>query len=294
MNISKAGFASSAAAGGRPDETEMALIRSYARGDLKAEEVYTFPVILCDNEIDRDFERFDEKTLGDLAALFLGRTGISDHDWRSENQVARIYRTELERDPVRKTSDGLTYVSLRAWAYMLRSEANAPLIADIEGGIRKEVSVGCSIAKSFCSVCGAPAGGCSHVRGQTYDGQLCYHTLTGGVDAYEWSFVAVPAQRGAGVTKQLSVPTADPETEALAELGRRYLAETRTEVKRLALLCGKDFHAAVAPALDAMTPEALLEMRTALRKRASKLLPVHSQFPEGEKALRFDGTAYRV
>ena len=291
MNISKAGCAGG---GSLPDADDLALISGYARRELTAEEVYTFSVILCDDDIDRDFERFDEKTLGDLAALFSGKTGISDHDWRSENQVARIYRTELQRDPARKTADGRDYVCLKAWAYMLRSETNAALIADIEGGIKKEVSVGCSVAKSFCSICGAPAGGCSHIKGQSYDGQLCFHTLTGAVDAYEWSFVAVPAQRGAGVTKQLSAGKADPETAALAELGRRYLAETRAEVQRLALLCGKDFHAAVAPALMAMEPEALLEMKAALGKRVSAMLPVTSQFPAGEEALRFDGAAYQV
>ena len=293
MNISKAGFAGPGA-GAQPDADELAMIRSYARGELTADEVYTFSVILCDNEIDRDFERFDNKTLSDLAALFVGRTGISDHDWRSENQVARIYRTELQQDPARKTADGQDYVCLRAWAYMLRTETNAALIADIDGGIRKEVSVGCSVAKSFCSICGAPAGACSHIKGQSYEGQLCYHTLTGAVDAYEWSFVAVPAQRGAGVTKQLAAGGIDPETAALAELGRRYLAQTRAEVKRLALLCGRDLHAAVAPALDAMEPDALLEMHKALEKRVAKLLPVQSQFPDGEAAVRFDGAAYRV
>ena len=293
MNISKAGRAGG---GGRPDDAELALIRRYARGELQADEVYTFSVILCDNDVDRDFERFDEKTLGELAELFPGKTGISDHDWRSENQVARIYRTELLRDSARKTADGRDYVCLKAWAYMLRSDANADLIADIEGGIKKEVSVGCSVAKSLCSICGAQAGTCSHVKGQRYEGRLCFMTLSGAVDAYEWSFVAVPAQRGAGVTKQLTAAPqeTDAQTAALAELGRRYLAESRAEVKRLALLCGKDLHDAVAPTLEHMEPEALLAMKTALQTRVAKRLPVRSQFPDGEAALRFDGAAYLV
>ena len=127
MRICKEGRALS---GGTPDENELALIRGFARGELTAEEVYTFPVILCDNEIDRDFERFDTETLSQLAGLFAGKTGISDHEWRSGNQVARIYRTALERDGA--------YAALKAWAYMLRTEANAELIASIEGD-RKSV-----------------------------------------------------------------------------------------------------------------------------------------------------------
>ncbi|MGN1081060.1 MAG: hypothetical protein ACI4QV_03110, partial [Acutalibacteraceae bacterium] len=36
---------------------------------------------------------------------------------------------------------------------------------------------------------------------------LCYHTLKDPADAYEWSFVAVPAQRKAGVTKSFDEMT---------------------------------------------------------------------------------------
>ena len=50
-----------------------------------------------------------------------------------------------------------------AWAYMLRTEKNADLIAEIEGGIKKEVSVGCSVGRRVCSVCGEPVAE-SHVR----------------------------------------------------------------------------------------------------------------------------------
>lgn len=296
MNISKSGCTYG---GNPPDAADLALIRGFARGELKAEDIYTFSVILCDNDIDRDFECFDEKTIGDLAELFVGKTGISDHEWRSENQIARIYRTEILRDPAKKTADGRTYVSLKAWAYMLRTQANEALIADIEGGIKKEVSVGCSVAKSFCSICGETEGNCSHVKGNRYQGQLCYMTLSGAVDAYEWSFVAVPAQRGAGVTKKLadSVQISAEEASKLqkeAALGRKYLAELQHEVKRLALICGKDFYDALCPGLANMEVEPLQDMKLALEKRAAKHLPVYSQFPGGEEAVRFDGSAYLV
>ncbi len=294
MNISKAGLAQG---GTTPEAVDLALIRSYARGKLAPEDVYTFSVILCDNEIDRDHERFDEETLEKLADLFLGKTGISDHDWRSEKQVARIYRTQIVRMPSRKTADGSPYVGLKAWAYMLRTEANAALIADIEGGIKKEISVGCSVSETICSICGAN-GGCGHVPGQFYNGKLCFSTLHGAADAYEWSFVAVPAQRGAGVTKALGAEEGSELAQLRREaaLGRRWLEETRTETKRLALLCGKDLYDAIAPAMEKMEPEKLIELRLALQTRAAKILPLRSQFPaaEEESAPRFDGTAYRV
>ena len=88
-----------------------------------------------------------------------------------------------------------------AEAYALRTERNADLIADIEGGIKKEVSVGCAMGQARCSICGEPYGTCAHRKGAVYDGETCLAVLSEPLDAYEFSFVAVPAQRAAGVTK---------------------------------------------------------------------------------------------
>ena len=84
---------------------------------------------------------------------------------------------------------------------MMRTEENANLIAEIDGGIKKEVSVGCAIGRTVCSICGVENGKCEHVKGQKYGDKLCYFTLKDSTDAYEWSFVAVPAQPAVGVTK---------------------------------------------------------------------------------------------
>ena len=40
------------------EERDLALINRWSRKALTAEEVYAFAVRLCDNEIDRDGERF--------------------------------------------------------------------------------------------------------------------------------------------------------------------------------------------------------------------------------------------
>ena len=42
---------------------DLELIGALARKPLGPEEVYTFSVRLCDNEVDRDFERFTPQTL---------------------------------------------------------------------------------------------------------------------------------------------------------------------------------------------------------------------------------------
>ena len=43
------------ATGGVPAEAELAAINRFAKSPLRAEEVYTFSLRLCDNEVDRDW-----------------------------------------------------------------------------------------------------------------------------------------------------------------------------------------------------------------------------------------------
>jgi len=213
----------------------MEKINRHAVGELKGEQVYCFSVLLCDNDVDRDYERFSDEALDRLAVMFRGRTGIFDHDHRSSGQTARIYDTEVRSYPDRKTMDGRDYRALMGFAYMVRTEDNKSLIAEIEGGIKKEVSVGCSVAKRICSVCGADGakGGCNHIKGRSYGGKLCYVELDEPLDAYEWSFVAVPAQRAAGVTKVYGEREVNAEIEKLRAAQERFCEELRGDIIRL-------------------------------------------------------------
>ncbi len=191
-NVTKSARISKAFA---PDDAAMAAINAQALEPLGPGDVFTFRVAMCDTRVDRDFERFTRAALEEMAPLFVGKTVVKDHQHRSDNQVARIYEAHVE------DLDG--YSALVGSAYMLDSPANAGLIADIRGGIRREVSVGVALSHAVCSVCGTDnvKRYCEHVPGRDYGGEACTFELSGVVDAYEMSFVAVPAQRGAGVTK---------------------------------------------------------------------------------------------
>ena len=189
----------------KPDEIEMEQINRFTRRKLLPEEVYTFSVILCDNEIDRDMERFSIPALKRLAELFVGKPGIFDHSMKGSDQTARIYSCEVEQVDGRKTKAGEDYCRLKAKAYMPVTEKNSDMRMELDSGIKKEVSVGCAVQGAYCSVCGADKKkkGCSHVKGKTYPGHNCvaHVILDEPSDAYEWSFVAVPAQMEAGVVK---------------------------------------------------------------------------------------------
>ena len=54
---------------------------------------------------------------------------------------------------------------------------------------------------------------CEHWNGRIYDGQTCYFKLLNPKDAYEVSFVAVPAQPNAGVTKEYGGEKQSPKPE---------------------------------------------------------------------------------
>jgi len=101
--------------------------------------------------------------------------------------------------------------TLRADAYMLRTDDTKPIIDAIEGGILKEVSVSCRVKECNCSICKKPLKfhwttwtyqcETGHIKGQSYDGKKCIGELEKPQDAFEFSFVAVPAQHAAGVIK---------------------------------------------------------------------------------------------
>ena len=275
---------------------ELAYINQFAKTELTEDQVYVFSVRLCDNEVDRDFERFNTAALERLGELFVGKSGIFDHQWSAKGQTARIYRTEVVREEAVVTAAGDGYCWLKGWAYLLRTEKNRDLIAEIEGGIKKEVSVGCSMARSVCSVCGAENGGCHHVRGETYDGRLCFTELRDPQDAYEWSFVAVPAQRNAGVLKRFSQESDGAAAlEKQAALGRKYLAELRREVARLAMLADDGLDGKVfAKAVGRLDELELLELKGAYEARMAKKFPSAPQLRRKDAAERSDETVFLV
>ncbi|MDE6880133.1 MAG: hypothetical protein K2P20_02110 [Oscillospiraceae bacterium] len=268
-------------------QEDLARINQLSKAELTPGQVYTFAVRLCDNEVDRDWERFDQTALAALGRLFEGKSGIFDHNWSAQGQTARLYKTEVCRE------EGVTLAGepcqyLKGYAYMLRSEKNHALIEEIEAGIKKEVSIGCSVARRRCSICGED--GCGHKGGAEYGGQLCFFTLSEPTDAYEWSFVAVPAQRKAGVIKSLGQEAEGglrrllagrpgylrqlDQLEKEAQLGRSYLEGLRRELVRLAGLADGALDLEVfGQVAEKLEERELLEMSKAYRHRLDALYP---------------------
>lgn len=310
-----------------PDE-DLERINAYARRVLSREEIYAFPVTLCDNEVDRDNERFSIEALEQLSKLFVGKTGIFDHTAKSSNQKARIYAAEVCSDG-RMTRAGERYHWLRAKAYMIRNEENRCLIDEIDAGIKKEVSVSCRMERAVCSVCGCDGRkqACAHTPGKTYGQTYCHKVLSMASDAYEFSFVAVPAQPGAGVSKafahgqegessveeavkalrethgevRLSAGQARQlreyidTVEEFAQTGKRYHEELKNRVSAMCAAALPEVDtAAVRRAADVMSTQELINFKTAFEKRAGGTACTPQLYPGEKKEQAYDYNDFRI
>ena len=185
--------------------------------DLKKINKYTLSPVSADDV-------FIFKSLQDLKKLYPGKTMLKDHRRMADNQIARIYDTELVQDANKQTDLGELHTELIAKIYMIKTDSNKDLIAEIMGGIKKEVSTSTVPSKMICNICGTDnmKDYCRHWPGIEYtveDGSAkgskkrCKMLLSGAKEAYELSFVAVPAQPRAGTHKSIgfSKPIKDPE-----------------------------------------------------------------------------------
>ena len=305
-------------------QEELSAINRFTLKNLTADEVYVFNVLLCDNEIDRDNERFDNEALEKLAELFVGVTGILDHNPKSDNQSARIFSARCEEIPGKLTSYGANYLCVKAKAYIPKSSKNKDLIADIDSGIKKEVSVSCAVSNFTCSICGEDFryGSCAHIKGEEYNGNKCSCVLSNISDAYEWSFVAVPAQINAGVTKSYikekekmencikaiksgnAIKLSEENSKQLAAYisalekeakdGKLYRSQLTADAVKFAVLS--------VPALDSESVEKmcsgvetneLIKIRDAFKKKAGDIIPLDVQLKSKTRSNSADNSGFK-
>lgn len=205
-------------------DADLKKINKYTLNPVSADDVFIFKATIADNEQDdRNFMPFNLKALQDLLKLYPGKTMLKDHSRRADNQIARVYDTELVQNANKQTELGELYTELIAKIYMIKTESNKDLIAEIVGGIKKEVSTSTVPHKMVCSICGVDnmTKYCRHYPGREYDvadesghasKRRCKMLLHGAKEAYELSFVAVPAQPRAGTHKSIGFTKPIAET----------------------------------------------------------------------------------
>ncbi len=197
-------------------------------------------------------------------------------------------------DETRKTADGEVYTYILAKAYTVRTEKNKDLITEIDAGIKKETSVGCSVKEIKCSICGKDikTQGCEHRKGKVYGGKICCYLLNDPADAYEWSFVAVPAQKNAGIVKSF-----DPsrESDDLAEIAKEIRQELEDGIIRCAATVIPEMKGeAIEEICKSLSLKSLREMHNAFRENAQKSLPVIRQLEVGETRNDGENSVYKI
>lgn len=180
---------------GIPTEADMEKINRVSKTQLTSDQVYILGMRLCDNEVDRDFERFTTQAIEQLAKMYLGKPGMIDR-----KIVGRIYATEVISEPERFTQAGDVYCWIKAYAYVTRTDAVDELISRLESREPIEVSIGCTVNICRCSICGEDITTCGHVKGNHYLDKLCFGDLKYPLDAYDWAFVVNPKTQKAPAT----------------------------------------------------------------------------------------------
>lgn len=155
-----------------PSPEELAQINGFTRRPVSADEVVAFPTLSCNDMDDRDDDRFSTQCVKDFAELPqpfspTGKSFMLDHNYSVNNAVGRIFDTTTAKEK------GVQW--LKNKVYVPNTAKNAGFIEDLDFGINWAVSVGVTLGKSNCTVCGAPFSSwgwwCSegHDKGAFYD-----------------------------------------------------------------------------------------------------------------------------
>ena len=183
----------------------------------------------------------------------------------------------------------------------------------IDSGILKEVSVSCSVKRSVCGLCGKEQ--CGHEKGKEYPEGVGHRVLCDPTDAYECSFVAVPAQREAGVTKsfregelegllsgEVTKAQADRLRQAWGQLrekarwGDAYRESLTRDVLRYSALLQPEVPAAVMKsAAQGLSLEELSLLGKTYERMAQRALPLKPQLaPETSPGLAEEDRGFQI
>ena len=165
--------------------------------EIAIEDLATFEITLCTNQIDRDFEAFHDTTIVyNLLPMYDGKTGFITDSIRG--RIYETYTKQIKKEN-NDTEDGTSFtqtIALIGKVFIINNTAETrQFIMDIEDGyIKDNISISCSCLTKQCSICGADVfkNPCNHKKGNFYNNRLCYYYLEDVTDVYEWAFVKEP------------------------------------------------------------------------------------------------------
>lgn len=160
------------------------LPREERNGYINWRDYYVFKIILCNNDVDKDHDKFSIPALYQIRDMAIGKNGILDTMPNKENNIARIFDCSVEYDKGKTTIDGEPLLYVQAYAFLDKSISYGcgAIAQKIKEGFYSEVSVGCSIYESH--------------KESLFDSELAPEydvTVIDSInDLYEWSIVQKP------------------------------------------------------------------------------------------------------
>ena len=167
-----------------PNKVELEKINLYTRHRLSANNVWSFDILLCNNAVDRDGERF---TLETLTQMLNKVVGVSGHFSEAPYFSMRIYQAWIQHERGELVAENEPLASLWVKAYVERIPKNEELIAKLMDSV--EVSISCSVRTVECSICSKPFNHCCHKKGKLYENVPCHHRLIGFDEFYEFLLI---------------------------------------------------------------------------------------------------------
>lgn len=216
------------AAGGTPNDAQLEQINQHALTPMTPEQTYVRTFYLAHNAIDRDGEFFDDALLKDFAATLPGKglfvrhprgwdgdSGPPEGKWFAAKVVSMPFAEARKAlgTPNLKWAPGVKEAQiLEASAYMPRTSDNATLIAKVDAGVAKDVSIGYSAT--------------DRQKALDAEGNVVAMRLVGPGEGLEGSLVWLGAQPGAHAVK-----SANNGNEFLPEDHDMELKEELTQLK---------------------------------------------------------------
>ncbi len=166
-------------------------VNKFTLRPLDRDEFAVFTMDLCNNQIDAHYSRFPLDELESINKMVPGRPFMERHDTKGTLPRGTFFRSRLHEDAARE------YLSVRPDVYILHTEDNRGLIANIEGGVYRATSIGFSFMHPECSICHKDIRTCDHVPGRTYGEESCHYVMHDVVSVLEGS-VVFSASQGTG------------------------------------------------------------------------------------------------
>jgi hypothetical protein len=139
--------------------------------EVSAEDIYVRAIYLVSDRVNSYGGRFPQDELENLCRLIIDSPVLVGHN-KTGLPIARNFKAEV--------INGESESWVKVWFYWLKkSEGSRALLANIDGGIYKEGSIGFIFSLPECSICGEDIRNCVHVPLKEYgpagNQKLCHY-----------------------------------------------------------------------------------------------------------------------